>query len=65
MTTKLNQKQLVDLFNTEMAPFQKAMDDAQSKYEDALTGFAIKHLGMTADEWKERVEDENQDLSAV
>jgi hypothetical protein len=63
--TDLTQKQLVDLFNTEMAPFQKAMNDAQSKYEDALTDFAIKHLGWTKEGWMECVEEVNGEMPAA
>ena len=56
-TKKLTQKEIVELFNTEMAPFQEAMKVAQAKYEDALTLFATKYFNYKASEWHEVVDE--------
>lgn len=64
MTTKLTQKQLVDLFNQGAAPFQQAIDDANLKYKEAIVLFATKYLGLTSDKWQEGVNDYMEDLVA-
>ena len=56
-TKKLTQKEIVELFNTEMAPFQDAMKVAQAKYEDALTLFATQHLNFKAKNWHKVVDE--------
>jgi hypothetical protein len=53
MTNKLTQKQLVDLYNKDVAPFQQEIRNAHEAYEKAIASFAVKHLGLTEKEWKE------------
>lgn len=57
-------KQLVDTFNQEMAPFQKAIIEANLKYKEALATFLPKHLEMTQEAWQSVVDDYMEDLVA-
>ena len=65
MTTKLTQKQLVELFNTVMAPYQQALIATQLKYEKALTRFATDNLDVTEEKWINNVSERMMDLVAV
>lgn len=65
MNTKLTQKELVNLFNQEMARYQQAIVIAQLKYEEALITFATENLGVTEQEWINNVSERMMDLVAV
>ncbi|QWE06061.1 hypothetical protein [Polynucleobacter sp. JS-JIR-5-A7] len=65
MNTKLTQKEVVDLFNQEMARHQQAMVMAELKYQEALITFATENLGVTEQEWTNNVSERMMDLVAV